>query len=192
MYQLLENTQTLRKTYQSTLAVYLPKFLSPNLIGSFLQELSELSVRQAFSTKEDVRFTEQIIPKNTNTHRFFRSGEIQRFIMQVIAVDNAAKLQSIKCWTSIYKSGEYIYPHFDKSGTTQLIICLQNGTPENGGELQIQAMNERLNIFLFPGDAVLFAASKLKHSTTTLTATNEVPSPVRKVAVARYYFETVM
>jgi hypothetical protein len=66
----------------------------------------------------------------------------------------------------------------------QLLVCLQAPpSSQNGGKLFVDGTE----LFLTPGDAVVFEAVRLEHYTTPLVASEDEPDPRRIVLVGRYY-----
>ncbi|MGM7643448.1 hypothetical protein ACSVDM_00995 [Nocardia sp. JW2] len=93
---------------------------------------------------------------------------------------------SVMCWMSHYGVGEYIGPHRDRYGRVQLLVCLKTtNSIELGGSLVLAGTE----LFLAPGDAVIFEATELEHHTTPLLGSTDDPSPTRSVLVGRYYAE---
>jgi alkylated DNA repair dioxygenase AlkB len=96
---------------------------------------------------------------------------------------------SILCWANRYRLGERIAPHCDGDGKAQLIICLTAPNSEaSGGVLHLNTANGLRACPLAPGDSVLWEATTVKHWTTPLMATADVPEPERLVLVGRYYW----
>lgn len=65
-------------------------------------------------------------------------------------------------WINRYRPGNRVPTHRDVDGDTQLLLCLQGlPQPERGGDLVVEGQPVPLS----SGDAVLFAASRLRHGT---------------------------
>ena len=118
---------------------------------------------------------------------------------QLIAVlsyltDSILNRRKTQLWSHAYGHGEYIPWHKDRDGTTQLLLSLQHPTHIKGGAFQMRFGRRECCILLHPGDALLFRATDISHSTTAvlnkgLCSLNDQ----RIVAVARYFCtETAM
>lgn len=90
-------------------------------------------------------------------------------------------------WAQSYQPGERIAWHRDDSGAIQLLLCLEAPPAEYGGVFCMRFEKREIHLALKPGDAVLFRASAIPHSTTRLIARAPAPLPPRVTAVARFY-----
>jgi len=90
-------------------------------------------------------------------------------------------------WVHHYANGERIPWHRDAAGDLQLVLCLLAPPAVNGGLFLLRPGSRTVSVDLRPGDAVIFKATKILHSTTRLRPTAELPKPERMVAVARFY-----
>jgi len=95
--------------------------------------------------------------------------------------------EQIRVWTSVYRLGEHIDRHRDRSGNVQLMVCLKNDAVQ-GGSTHFECLDgeERVER-LRPGDAVLFRAREIFHFTDPVEGPCEEASGVRCVAVGRFY-----
>jgi len=93
-----------------------------------------------------------------------------------------------ECWSSLYRSSEYIDPHKDWRGATHIMLCGRApATPENGGSLVVEPEGKDVSdMFLTPGQAIAIDAKNLKHSTTPLRPTSSDKKPLRYAWIARY------
>jgi hypothetical protein len=124
---------------------------------------------------------EQNFDPNHPAYQFFEQDILVGFIRTLTGLKRVNQLMA---WTSIYRLGEYINPHTDSAGSTQLLVCLKAPrSPEQGGKLVVGGQE----LFLTPGDAIAFEATSLEHCTTPLIATKDEPEPRRVVLVGRYF-----
>jgi hypothetical protein len=93
------------------------------------------------------------------------------------------------CWTSCYRTGEYIDRHTDGAGDIQLILSIKAAKRENGGWLNLEWSGEKHRVFLDEGDALCFLATEVEHFTDPLVRSSSLPNPERIIAVARYFFD---
>jgi hypothetical protein len=173
----------LAKEYDSARHVLLPGFVSPEWAANMLAATQDVVAKRVKCRTNIVSWEEQIFIPGHPMHQFFARADMMSLMQAVVGVPC---LKLTDCWTSCYQRGEYIEPHTDGRGTTQLLICLQTTAgPECGGELVVA--NQRY--FLKTGDAIGFEATTLEHSTTPLQPTPQEPNPRRVVLVGRYLAE---
>lgn len=94
-----------------------------------------------------------------------------------------------ECWSSLYRTDEYVDPHKDWRGAVHLIVCGRApAAPENGGSLVVRSdeKNTSTEIFLKPGQAIAIDAQNLEHSTIPLRPTPTDTEPLRYAWIARY------
>ena len=176
----------LAETYAAHRFVALPNLLTPEQAGTLLIATGGAPARRVRCGIEHVTWEEQNFEPGHPAYDFF---EQQSTIGLTRTVTGLGELAGLMCWTSVYGLGEYIDPHKDRSGSAQLLVCLQAPpTPAHGGELVVDSTR----LFLYPGDAVVFEATTVEHYTTPLTATSDAPSPRRTVLVGRYFLETAL
>jgi hypothetical protein len=117
-------------------------------------------------------------------HLAYQLFEVPALVTLVTGLTGMDRIDRISCWTSCYAVGEFINTHRDAAGTIHVLVCLQSPpSTDNGGVLIVEGND----IWLLPGDAVAFEATKLEHSTTPLVASAKEPDPRRVVLVGRYF-----
>ncbi len=80
-------------------------------------------------------------------------------------------------WLNVYGVDEYIGHHVDAGGEAQLMIPIEMPPAGSGGEIWIGAREMLLPIGV--GDALLFAAHRLRHGTTAVGTRRRVSLNVR-------------
>ncbi len=152
----------------------------------FLTEFPSFSSRRVVCGGAGVSWDEFAVPEESQLFRFFHSEKILSIVFGTAGIPRQNYKASI--WVNRYKEGEYINPHRDNGGSTQLLVCLRGTDESNGGGLFLEeSKGVAHHLQLKAGEAVLFEATTLKHWTTPLVATPNHKSPIREVAVARYY-----
>lgn len=150
--------------------------------------LESITPRRVICGQENISWDEQIVPENSKLYNFFLKQMTQNKIE--VFFERPIKIRSAFCWTSIYRENEYINKHKDKVGHCQAILCLRNDGNGSDGLLCLENSDSTIeNIFLEPGDLVLFRASDTFHSTTPIHVRENCIHPVRTVAVCRYFLE---
>jgi hypothetical protein len=92
-------------------------------------------------------------------------------------------------WAQVYEVGQMISWHRDGGGDIQFLLCLQAPSQQCGGTFCMRLDESDVQIQLQAGDAVLFRATDILHSTTRLVVGREEPQPRRVTAVARFFAE---
>ena len=133
----------------------------------------------------EVNWQEHRISSASLMYRFFCSEPIINILN--VCLDKHIAIEHIQCWASVYGLGEYINRHKDGCGDIQLILSLKAATAENGGWLNLEWRGETRHVFLETGDALCFLATEVEHFTDPLVPTNDLPTPERVTAVARYF-----
>ncbi|KAF0847067.1 hypothetical protein [Nocardia caishijiensis] len=160
--------------------VHLPGLVRAERAARLLESTEGLARRRVECGLENVSWDEQELVVGDPGYEFCRSPRLTQLIRMLVGTTVGPPV----CWTSCYSVGEYINPHRDRGGTAQLLLCLKSPlTSSQGGSLIL----EGAELFLSPGDAVLFEATRLEHHTTPLVASEVDPAPTRTVLVARYY-----
>lgn len=132
-------------------------------------------------------------PESWDEHHIADTGTLGSLMTSagVLAIAQAALGReyplTAKLWGNVYRAGEMIPWHTDTAGTIQLLLCLRP-PPSGCGGIFLTRRNGLVGALDFSiGDAILFKATELEHSTTRLTPTAEHPDPSRIVAVSRFY-----
>lgn len=173
--------EELVEMYDSNRFVSLPRFLAEVEADSLFETTKDVPSRRVKCGDGNVRWDEQNFEPTHPAYDFFAQEAAVRMIGG-LTVQNT--LEGLIVWTSGYREKEYINPHRDNSGTAQLLVCLDAPlSQENGGKLVVGESE----LFLQPGDALVFEATKLEHYTTPLVATEENQNPTRTVLIGRYF-----
>lgn len=178
----------LAERYQTARFAHIPRFVQPDYAAQLLAATQGVPSKRVVCGSEAVvygiveaEWDEQNFDSDHPAHQFYLTDEVVDFVQSVSGLQAVSQLV---CWTSCYRMGEYINPHCDSEGTVQLLVCLQAPPgPQNGGKLIVGGAE----LFLSPGDTVVFEATSLEHSTTPLIASEDEPDPRRVVLVGRYF-----
>jgi hypothetical protein len=130
---------------------------------------------------DEVRWSEATLPSGHPGHEFFQQPHVRELVDRLAPVDVAPE---VFAWVSLYHAGEFIVPHRDSDGLLQVLACLESPSDVSSGGILVLAGRD---VFLRPGDAVIFAATDVEHYTTPLRRTVVDPDPVRTVLVGRYF-----
>ena len=103
-------------------------------------------------------------------------------------IGTAPARPSLWCWISEYGVGEHIDEHKDSEGSLHVLLCLRSDHDQGGALVLGMPDGTDALIVLKMGDIMIFDAVAIGHRTTPLIATARFPQPVRRIAVARYYF----
>lgn len=95
---------------------------------------------------------------------------------QVASVLHTEPIRAVH-WLNVYEVNEYIGAHVDTGGDAQLMIPIEMPPAGAGGEIWIGA-RDRL-VPLSVGDALLFAAHRIRHGTTTILQGRRISLNVR-------------
>jgi hypothetical protein len=128
-----------------------------------------------------VTWDEQNFSSGHLVYRLFERPEISTLAKRLSGLEN---IDQLSCWTSCYVAGEYINSHRDGAGSIQVLVCLQAPLASASGGVLIADGRE---IYLAPGDAVVFDATRVTHRTSALVVTEDDAEPRRVVLVGRYY-----
>lgn len=175
--------EQLAKQYAAVRFAPIPVLLYPDHARTLLATTANVPARRVQCGNRHVAWDEQSFDPGHPAYQFFEQPGLVE-LAQTLTGRKA--MTGLTCWTSGYRSGEYINPHRDRAGTIQLLVCLQAPrSPQNGGTLIVDG-NE---LFLSPGQAIAFDATSLEHYTTPLTPSEDEPDPQRVVLVGRYFLE---
>ena len=176
----LPEPSVLAVDYASARYVLLPELLPSVDAAVLFGTTTGVEASQVRCHRPDVTWLEQRFESGQPAYDFFDHPDVRAFVGRTIG----APLGGLEVWTSCYRQGEYIDPHCDRTGLVQFLICLTTTAgPEYGGELNLDSTP----IFLQPGAAVLFEATRLTHFTTPLLPSAANPEPLRVVLVGRYF-----
>lgn len=160
--------------------------LGPEQVNAYLQSTSYLPESRVCSHPQLDNFGSQDIPNFHPVHYFLVREGLEA--TRRATGENRAHSR-VSCWTSIYRAGERIAPHRDRSGDVQFLVVLARPPAECGGVLHIVDRDGQERVLdLSPGDGLVFFARGLTHFTEPLVETASCPEPTRVVAVGRYFF----
>jgi hypothetical protein len=105
-----------------------------------------------------------------------------------LAQSAAGKVLSrqITIWAQSYQVGERIAWHRDIAGEIQFLLSVQSPDEDAGGRFCLRANETEIALSLKDGDALLFKATALAHSTTRIVG-SMTDAPRRVTAVARFF-----
>jgi hypothetical protein len=187
------STQT-RSLVQSQLAaacsadfVVLPNLVS-NVAAARLEVITRsLPAQRVVCRSSDSSWDEQAVPHTHTLYRLFASSFLKGAVTDLLG--GKLRLRDLTCWVSRYRVGEYIAAHTDAGGTLQIVLMLKPVPRGQGGVLKLDLDTGTVEVDLKQGDALLFRATLLTHSTTPLVSTPECSEPSRVVAVGRYFMD---
>ena len=178
-----ETMDILQRQYDEHRYTPIPGLVAHEGAGQLLESVQRARKRWVSDDREKLRWEERVFATGDPALEFFRRPELLGLAQRLASFKGLSGLHS---WSASYGQGAFLGPHRDKSGTTQLLICLQSPeNPDNGGALVVNGEP----LFLQSGDAVLFEATSLEHYTTPLISTPDMPNPKRIILVGRYFLE---
>jgi hypothetical protein len=167
--------------------VMLNGFLSRRIAERIYRETRQATERRVICGKPDISWSERKISEMSRIGVFARGRACLRRISSATPIVRS-DIKALTIWTSEYRTAEYINPHCDGIGDLQLLFCVQGCASANGGALHVR-YKEHASVFqLTTGDAIVFKATEVKHWTTPLVGTAEVPAPERIVLAVRFFF----
>jgi len=116
----------------------------------------------------------------------FREPALRQHLAALAAVQ-AFDPERDQLWINRYRPGNRVPIHRDHEGDTQLLICLQGlPQPQLGGDLELEGEP----VPLAAGDALLFAATRLRHGTSRIGAERLHRSGYSRVVLVLRLFGT--
>jgi hypothetical protein len=181
-----QDLSRLARLYRADGFVHLPGLISPGRAAQLQLTTEDVPVRQVICGDEGVRFGEQTFDDGHSIPRFFAADEQTRL---VLALAGSQEVRGVRCWTAVYRRGQFIEQHTDEGGSIQLLVCLHAPRADtHGGHLVLRReTREQVAFALSPGDAVAFTATAVPHRTTPLVGSSDDPDPLRIVGIGRYY-----
>lgn len=167
--------------------VLVRRLITAALAGQFATDAGHWQSRRVVCGSS-VEWTEHYVPECSNLYKLFCSRALVTTLHHLSGVPSSLYSLMLLCWVSHYRLGEYITAHRDQSGDIQVVLGLVCPPKHNGGCLSFSYGSDRAGVCLTSGDAVVFKATDVTHSTTPLISTRWCTSPERVVAVARYSF----
>lgn len=136
----------------------------------------------------DTRITwwEQCVPNGHPLDAIFCGPKVMSVVRTALGQTRRRRLD-YTVWVSTYRLGEYVNEHKDRDGIIQIVLGLQAGPAECGGESILRITDRIVRVFLTAGDLLVFDAASIPHSTTPVCAGPDGSVVNRVVAVARYY-----
>lgn len=160
--------------------VHLPDLINPDQAGILLTATTDVPSTRVICGDERISWDSQSFAEDHPVYQFFLKSDVTQMVDSITGLSGRRGLMA---WTSRYAAWEYINPHRDVAGLVHLLICLESPpSNRNGGSLFVESQE----LFLKPGDAIVFDAQMLEHYTSPLIPTEEIPNPRRTVLVGRY------
>jgi hypothetical protein len=167
--------------------VYIPKFIAADHLPAFITETLASTSRRVTVGLQKYWWTEYAIDRASGLGSLLTSEQVHTLAEKASGRELS---RNTSIWAQAYHVGERIAWHRDGAGEIQLLVCLQATAPECGGAFCLRADRKQETLNLKAGDAILFKASQLPHSTTVICLpTAHTPSP-RVTAVARFFLRT--
>ena len=162
--------------------VVLRNFISKEAAGTITEQAHRGCKTRV--VQNAISWTEIGFAPGSLVHRIPELDEVKDLIRQ--ATGHSGPYTS-HTWANLYEAGEFIPWHRDSDGEIQLLLSLQSPPPARGGELLLGRPPKIAPLRLEPGDAVLFSARTLDHSTTALVPVPDGSAVQRLVASIRFY-----
>jgi hypothetical protein len=177
----------LRNSYGRRRWAVVPHFIDPHDLAGLVEEVLSAPAKRVTVGDKAQWWTEHTVAQTSALGRRFTSGCLAEMAARVAGVPLQGKP---RMWAQSYQTGEWIPWHRDSAGDIQLMVCLALPPRACGGLFLLREGEAVVEPALRPGDAVLFEAARLSHSTTPLVTTSAEPAPRRVTAVARFFAET--
>jgi hypothetical protein len=174
----------LTAAYLRNLWVHIPKFVTEDRLSRFIEEIYTSKSRRATVGRGTEWWTEYVIDRRTSLGAFLTSEYVH---CAAEAVAGRELSNKVSIWAQSYQLGERIAWHRDGAGDIQLLLCIQATHPDFGGAFCLRSQRKQFALNLQSGDAILFKACLLPHSTTRICSNSSQFSPVRITAVARFF-----
>jgi hypothetical protein len=174
--------------YASDRLVLIKGFAGAADISRIIKESTSWPKRSVYVRPEDgVTWLSQPVPQDSFLNRMFSSDQTMKTVRNIASI--SSPLLRTESWTNLYRAGEYISPHKDAAGTVQLLLNLESPPPDEcGGTFNALIRGAPTEFYLEPGDAILFEATSVEHSTSPLRTSSRYPNPLRMTGVIRFYF----
>jgi hypothetical protein len=130
------------------------------------------------------RWTEYKINELSSIGSFLGSNSVYE-LASAASDSTLERIPSI--WAQSYVNGERISWHRDRYGKIHILVCLDAPHRSSGGLFCMRINGDEISLELRPGDALLFNAAEIEHSTTRLEGNEVDPNPRRITAVARFF-----
>jgi len=166
--------------------VLLRNLISPAFISTCLCDVLNAPSKRVTVGEGVEWWTQHAIEVESSLGQFLISSS-------TLELASAAAGQALKkvpvIWAQVYEVGQMISWHRDGGGDIQFLVCLQAPSQQCGGAFCIRLNQSEFQIQLQAGDALLFKATDILHSTTRLVVGRDEPQPRRVTAVARFFAE---
>jgi hypothetical protein len=185
-WEALDRLRSQQAAFRATGYLHVLRLLTPGAAEVLEQHTRRLAGHRVACGTPHVTWEEQGVPEDNDVHRLFSDGALVGGLADLLGARQEG--HRLTCWISRYREGEYISRHTDRAGSVQIVLLLGILSGAPGGTLMLTLPQGEVRLDLSPGDAVIFRASCIPHSTTPLVATPDCADPIRTVAVARYFF----
>jgi hypothetical protein len=167
--------------------MHLPALIPAERLAQLRRDVLDAPSRRVTVGNSGEKWSQYKVTPDTSLGRFL-AGEKVRALAQS-AVDVPLR-PSPSMWAQAYRTGERIAWHCDNDGEVQFLLCIEAPPESQGGVFCMRVTSGEVHLCLRPGDAVLFRASRILHSTTRLVELRGYSAPLRITAVARFHAKT--
>jgi hypothetical protein len=171
-------------TYLNHQWVLVPRMVPRLQISRFRDDVLLAAKKRVTVGSSNEYWTEHAINAESSLGAFLNSKPVFD-----LAQSAAGKVLSrrITIWAQSYQVGECIAWHRDVVGEIQFLLSVQSPDENAGGRFCLRANGTEIALSLKDGDALLFKASALAHSTTRIVGSMTAAAPQRITAVARFF-----
>jgi hypothetical protein len=163
--------------------VLLPKMVSRLKVSRFRDDVLSAPKKRVTVGSSDEYWTQHAINSKSSLGAFLESRLV--FNLAQLAAGQALS-RRVTIWAQSYQIGERIAWHRDITGEIQLLLCIQSPEENAGGQFCLRANEAEITLSLKDGDALLFKATALDHSTTRIVGAM-THAPLRITAAARFF-----
>ena len=163
--------------------MFVPEMVPNQQLSSFRDDVLLAPSKRVTVGSGREYWTEYAINGRSSLGAFLKSKPV--FDLAQSAARKALS-RGIKIWAQSYQVGERIDWHRDIEGEIQLLLSVQSPDENSGGRFCLRAKHTEIALSLRNGDAILFKATVLPHSTTRIVGPIST-APQRITAVARFF-----
>lgn len=171
------------EAYSKQQWAFVPQMVSPVRLSRFRDDVLSAPSKRVTVGSSNEFWTEYAVRSRSALGAFLKARSV--FDLAQAAARQALSRQ-ITIWAQSYQAGERIAWHRDSAGEIQLLLCIQSPGENAGGEFRLRANETEIALRLEDGDALLFKASALPHSTTRIIGA-ATGAPQRITAAARFF-----
>jgi hypothetical protein len=173
----------IRDTYLNQQWVLVPRMASRVQLSRFRDDVLSAPKKRVTVGSSKEYWTEYAINAKSALGVFLKSRPVFDLVRSAA---NQALSRRATIWAQSYQVGERIAWHRDSAGEIQFLLCVKAPGEDAGGRFCLRANKAEIALSLSDGDALLFKATALSHSTTRIVGSIS-GAPQRITAVARFF-----